>query len=100
MPISRIALVLATVFVGSFSWTSVAGELKPVASVAMPCASEFQSISPTGEVASLHCTDDKVLLVNVSSGATLHSFASAPPVIATDYSSDGRWFAVLILTGM
>lgn len=72
-----------------------AAEFKPVSSMRMPCVSQRQSLSPKGGVVAFFCEDHSVLLVDASSGATLHSFPAVPAVLGSTFSRDDRWFAVL-----
>jgi WD40 repeat protein len=73
--------------------------MKPVATVPLPCESEFQMISPTGNQVALRCSDHTVRLVNVGSGTAQHSFASEPRIVTHNYSRDGRWFAAGLSDG-
>jgi hypothetical protein len=48
--------------------------MKPAASVALPCESYFQVISPAGDQVARQCSDHTLRLVNVRSGTTQHTF--------------------------
>jgi len=73
--------------------------MKPAATVTLPCESPQQMISPTGDQVALRCKDHTLRLVNVSSGATQHTFGAEPQIDTYKYSHDGRWFAVGLWDG-
>ncbi len=73
--------------------------MKSAATVALPCDSPRQMISPTGDQVALGCKDHTLRLVNVSSGATQHTFDPEPGINQYKYSRDGRWFAVGLWDG-
>jgi dipeptidyl aminopeptidase/acylaminoacyl peptidase len=72
-----------------------AAEFKKLAAFQMPCASESQLLSASGDKAALTCPDHRVVLVSLPSGATLREIPAEPKILATDLSNDGRWFAAL-----
>jgi dipeptidyl aminopeptidase/acylaminoacyl peptidase len=72
-----------------------AAEFKKLAAFQMPCASETQILSPSGDKAALFCPDHRVVLVSLPGGATLREIPAEPKILATALSNDGRWFAVL-----
>ncbi len=80
--------------IASLAQPAKSAGMKPVTTVPLPCESTFQMISPTGGQVALRCKDNTVLLVNVRSGTTEHSFAAEPSITGYNYSHDGRWFAV------
>jgi WD40 repeat protein len=73
--------------------------MKPSATVPLPCESNLQMISPSGDQLALRCSDGTVRLVSVGSGTTEHTFASKPRIETYNYSHDGRWFAVGLSDG-
>jgi hypothetical protein len=73
--------------------------MKPVASVALPCDSYFQVISPAGDQVALQCSDHTLRLVNVRSGTTQHTFDPKMRIAQYNYSRDGHWFAVGLRDG-
>jgi hypothetical protein len=73
--------------------------MKSAATVALPCESAQQMISPTGDQVALRCNDHTVRLVNIRSGATQHTFDAEPRIDQYTYSRDGRWFAVGLWDG-
>ena len=87
------ASILLLLF-GSFVQPARGFAMKPAATVALPCESNNQLISPTGEQIAVRCKDGTVRLVNVSSGKTQRIFGPEPQVVTYNYSRDGRWFAV------
>jgi WD40 repeat protein len=68
--------------------------MKSAATVALPCESSQQEISPTGAQVAVRCKDQTLRLVNVASGTTEHTFGAEPWITRHNYSRDGRWFAV------
>ena len=93
---NRIALPAWALLLLLVSFVQPANSLgmKSAATVTLPCESPQQMISPTGDQVALRCKDHTVRLVNVSSGATQHTFGTEPPINQYNYSHDGRWFAV------
>lgn len=77
------------------SLASRAAEFKKLAAFRMPCASKSQILASSGDKAALSCPDHRVLLVSLPSGATLREIPAEPKIVATDWSNDGQWFAVL-----
>lgn len=73
--------------------------MKSAATVALPCESFFQKISPVGDQVAVQCMDHTVRLVNVNSGATERTFGAESPITSYNYSHDGRWFAVGLSDG-
>jgi WD40 repeat protein len=73
--------------------------MKSAATVALPCESPFQMISPIGDQVALWCNDHTVRLVDTGSGKTEHTFVGESQITAYDYSRDGRWFAVGLWDG-
>jgi WD40 repeat protein len=69
-------------------------QLKLVATVALPCESMYQEISPSGDQVALDCPDRSVKLVSTGSGALQHTFQPEPRIESHTFSSDGRSFAV------
>jgi WD40 repeat protein len=92
---SSILLLLAV----SLVQPSAGSAMKSAATVALPCESPFQMISPTGDQVALWCNDHTVRLVDTSSGKTEHTFSGESRITAYDYSRDGRWFAVGLWDG-
>jgi len=74
--------------------TSAAAQYKPVTTVALPCESRYQEISPAGDQIYVHCPDHTLSLVNVGSGAVLHSFPADLRIIGGLYSRDGSRIAI------
>ena len=70
-----------------------AAELKPVATVHLPCESPSQMVSPNGEQLAVRCKDHSLRLVDIASGRDQHVFPGDNPVASFTYSRDGRWFA-------
>jgi WD40 repeat protein len=73
--------------------------MKSATQVTLPCESPQQLISPTGDQVALRCKDHIVRLVNISSGATQHTFDPEPRINQYNYSHDGHWFAVGLWDG-
>ena len=98
---NRILLSLSTVLLLLVSCAQPSRSLgmKSAATVALPCESPQQTISPTGDQVALRCKDHTVRLVNISSGATQHTFDPEPRIDQYTYSHDGRWFAVGLWDG-
>jgi len=69
-------------------------QYKPVTTVALPCESRYQEISPAGNQIYVHCHDHTLSLVNVGSGAILHSFPADLRIIGGLYSRDGSRIAI------
>ena len=92
------ASVLLLLFV-SFVEAADSSGMKPAATVALPCESHEQLISPTGHQVALRCSDLTLRLVNVDSGTTQHTFGPEPQITGYNYSHDGRWFAVGLWDG-
>ena len=85
-------LITATlVFLGALS---AAGSSKPIATVQLPCESQYQSLSPTGTQLVVHCKDRSVRVVSVPEGTERHTFTAEQPASSTAYSQDGSWLAV------
>ena len=75
--------------------TASAADLKPVASVTLPCESTYQMISPTGKTLAAFCNADRSLhVVDIASGKELFAQASDIRISASDFSRDGKWFGV------
>lgn len=91
-------LPMVLLLVGSLTQPASAA-MKPVASFALPCESPYQVISPKGDQVAVHCADRTLRLVNVGTGATQHTFAPQPRISRSNYSPDGRWFAVGLRDG-
>jgi WD40 repeat protein len=70
-----------------------AAELKPVATVHLPCESPSQMVSPNGEQLAVRCKDHSLRLVDIATGREQHVFPGENPVASFAYSRDGRWFA-------
>jgi dipeptidyl aminopeptidase/acylaminoacyl peptidase len=70
-----------------------AGELKPVATVHLPCESSSQLVSPNGEQLAVRCKDHSLRLVDIATGREQHVFPGDNPIASFSYSRDGRWFA-------
>ena len=92
---SSILLLLAV----SLAQPAASSGMKSAATIALPCKSTFQMISATGDQVALRCEDHTVRLVNVSSGATEHTFGGDPRITSFNYSRDGHWFAVGLADG-
>ncbi len=73
--------------------------MKPVASVALPCESYFQVISPAGDQVASRCGDHTLRLVNVRSGTTRHTFDPKMRIAQYNDSRAGHWFAVGLRDG-
>lgn len=90
---------LLTIIVGCCCVSVSAVELKPVATVNLPCESESQIVSPSGDQVAVQCKDHTMHLVDIATGREQHVFAADNRVSAYDYSRDGRWFAVGLSDG-
>jgi WD40 repeat protein len=71
-----------------------AADLKPVASVALPCESTNQVISQTGKYVAAICKNDTVYVVDVASGTKVFAQSGDVRITASDFSRDGKWFAL------
>jgi WD40 repeat protein len=74
-------------------------ELKPVATVHLPCESQAQVVSPSGDQVAVRCKDHTLRLINVATGREQHVFNADDSVSAYNYSRDGLWFAVGLKDG-
>jgi WD40 repeat protein len=75
--------------------TASAAELKPVASVTLPCESTYQIISPTGKTLAAFCKKDRSLhVVDIASGKELLAQANDIQISASNFSHDGKWLGV------
>jgi len=80
----------------ALSAVSASAELKPFASVPLPCESGFQAISPKGDQVAIQCGDGSIRLVNVASGS---SVLSVPNISDDRYSPDGSRVAISLWDG-
>jgi WD40 repeat protein len=76
-----------------------AGQLKPVATVRLPCESQDQSVSPNGEQVAVRCADHSLQLLDVATGRAQRVFPAGDRVNDYSFSRDGRWFAVGLWDG-
>ena len=76
-----------------------AAELKPIATVPLPCESPDQFVSPSGEQIAVRCTDHSIRLVDIATGREQHLFPSDDHVTRYSFSRDGRRFAVGLRDG-
>ncbi len=90
--------ILLAVLLGGVHPASAAAP-KPVTSVALPCISKRQMISPSGDQVAVSCRDHTLQLIDIPSGKTQRSFAADEHVSTYNYSRDGRWFAVGLPNG-
>jgi WD40 repeat protein len=86
-------------FVPSLITASALAQYKPVTTVALPCESRFQDISPAGDQLYVPCPDHTVNLVSISSGAVLHTIPADPRVVGNLYSHDGSHLATALRDG-
>jgi WD40 repeat protein len=69
-----------------------AGE-KPVATVQLPCESQYQDLSPAGNQLAVHCKGGGLRLVELPSGTEQRVFPPEHRSNTTVYSHDGNWLA-------
>ena len=69
-----------------------AAEMKPVATMHLPCESTSQMVSPSGGQVAVRCKDRTLRLIDVKSGQEQHVFSAADEVSSYNYSRDGQWF--------
>jgi WD40 repeat protein len=91
--------LFATLAVCCCSVAIHAAELKPIATVRLPCESPYQFVSPSGEQIAVRCTDHSIRLVDIATGREQHVFSSDDHVTEYSFSRDGRWFAVGLRDG-
>src|SRR5260370_162986 len=91
-------LILLAVLAGSTHGVSASAP-KPITAVPLPCMSQGQLISPSGDQVAVECRDKTLHLVDIPSGKTQHSFPAEERVSSYNYSRDGRWFAVGLPSG-
>jgi len=91
--------LLAVFALGICCLPAYAGELKPIATVHLPCESRQQFVSPSGDQIVVHCSDHGLRLIDVATGREQHAFTPADRVTGGDFSRDGRWFAVGLWDG-
>jgi WD40 repeat protein len=71
-----------------------AADLKPIASVPLPCESPSQMISPAGDQLAIDCPDHSAMLLSISSGTIFAKFDPKPGITGLAYSRDGRFLAL------
>lgn len=72
---------------------AAASDPKPVATLAMPCESYTQIISPAGNQIAVVCQDQTFHIFDIPSGAEKRS-SDPGSVNGFEFSRDGRWFAL------
>jgi len=85
------ALALAALVV--FPASSVIAADKPVATLQLPCESQYQDLSPTGNQLAVHCKGGGLRLIEVPTGAEQRAFPPEYHSNSTVYSHDGNWLA-------
>jgi WD40 repeat protein len=77
-----------------------AADMKPVASVTLPCESAYQVISPNGKTLAAVCNaDHSMRVVDIASGKELFAQPGDVRPSTAGFSSDGRWFGVGLWDG-
>jgi WD40 repeat protein len=66
---------------------------KPVATLQLPCESQYQDLSPTGNQLAVHCKGGGLRLLELPSGSEQRAFPSDQHANTTVYSQDGNWLA-------
>jgi WD40 repeat protein len=84
----------------SGSATASAAEMKPVASVTLPCESRYQEISLNGKMVAAICkADHSMRVVELATGKELFAQPGDVRPSAAGFSSDGKWFGVGLWDG-
>jgi WD40 repeat protein len=79
----------------SGSATASAADMKPVASVTLPCESRYQEISPNGKMVAAVCeADHSMRVVDIATGKELFAQPGDLRPSAAGFSFDGKWFGV------
>ena len=73
--------------------TSLIAADKPVATLQLPCESQYQDLSPTGNQLAVHCKGGGLRLLEVPSGTEQRAFPPEQHASSTVYSHDGNWMA-------
>jgi WD40 repeat protein len=73
---------------------SRAADVKPVASVTLPCDSSNQVISQDGKFVAATCPDGSLHVLEISSGRELFAQPAGVRITSRDFSRDGKSFAL------
>jgi WD40 repeat protein len=92
----RRLLAASFVFLCAFSAT---GYSKPVTSMQLPCESQYQELSPTGNQLVVHCKDRSVHIFNVPEGTERRVFPAEQQANSFAFAQDGSWMAVGFVDG-
>ena len=73
--------------------SSVIAADKPVATLQLPCESQYQDLSPAGNQLAVHCKGGGLSLLEIPSGTEQRTFSADHHAHSTVYSPDGNWLA-------
>ena len=85
------AITLAAIIMLAVS--SLIAADKTVATLQLPCESQYQDLAPAGNQLAVHCKGGGLRLLQVPSGTELRAFPPEQHVNSTVYSHDGNWLA-------
>jgi WD40 repeat protein len=66
---------------------------KPVATLQLPCESQYQDLSPSGNQLAVHCKGGGLRLLELPGGAEQRAFPPDHHANSVVYSHDGNWLA-------
>jgi WD40 repeat protein len=72
---------------------SVIAADKTVATLQLPCESQYQDLSPSGNQLAVHCKGGGLRLLEIPSGTEQRAFPPDHHANSTAYSHDGNWLA-------
>jgi WD40 repeat protein len=72
---------------------SVVAADKPIATLQLPCESQYQDLSPAGNQLAVHCKGGGLRLLELPSGTEQRTFPPDHHANSTVYSHDGNWLA-------
>ena len=73
--------------------SSIIAADKPVATLQLPCVSQYQDLSPMGNQLAVHCKGGGLRLLEVPNGNEERAFPPDHHANSTAYSHDGNWLA-------
>ena len=91
---TRVAIVALCCSFGFCASPMHAADVKPVASVTLPCDSTNQVISQNGKFVAATCPDKSLHVLEISTGREVFAQPADVRITARDFSRDGKWFAL------